>query len=126
MDFLRTLGAAATLVVGAVHVEQYVDFIGDVPTIAELFLLNAMAAGVVAVLLATTRLRRAAAVMAIGLSAGALLSLGVARFWEGGLFGYTEPTLRAPVAVALTAEIAVVVLLCAYLVRGRGHAAGPP
>jgi len=34
----------------------------------------------------------------------------------GGLFGYTEPTLRAPVVIAIAAEAAAIVLLVAYLV----------
>ena len=40
-DVLRYLGALATFVVGAVHLQQYADFISDVPTIGVLFLLTA-------------------------------------------------------------------------------------
>ena len=43
-DALRYLGALATLVVGAVHLQQYADFISDVPTIGVLFLLNGLGA----------------------------------------------------------------------------------
>jgi hypothetical protein len=50
---LRYLGAVATLVVGAIHVQQYADFIADVPTISTLFLLNGLGAAVVAIMLTT-------------------------------------------------------------------------
>ena len=71
---LRYLGALATLVVGAVHLQQYADFIADVPTIGVLFLLNGLGAGVVAILLATRR-APLGALGGIALSAGALVSV---------------------------------------------------
>lgn len=49
-DALRYLGAIATNVLGAVHLQQYADFISDVSTVGMLFLLNALAAGVGAIL----------------------------------------------------------------------------
>ena len=114
---LRYLGAIATLVVGAVHVQQYADIISDVPTIGVLFLLNGLAAGVVAILLAT---RRAAlgALGGIALSAGALVSVLISMT-DGGLFDYTEPTFRSAVVIAIVAEAAAVVLLLAYLATQR-------
>ncbi len=113
---LRYGGAAAMLVVGAVHFQQYLDFISDVPTIGELFLLNGVAAGLVVILLAT-RLAPLGAVGGIGLSAGALVSITVAMS-SGGLFGYQEPSFRMPVTVSIVAELAALVLLVAY-VAGR-------
>ena len=118
LNALRYTGAALTLVVGVVHIQQYLDLIGDVPTIAELFVLNGIGAGIVVVLL-MTRLRLLGALGGIGLSIGALVSLAIARYVEEGLFDYIEPTFRAPVIVAVLAEVGAVVALSAYLVRHR-------
>ena len=96
------VGGLATFVVGAIHLEQYADFIKDVPTIGALFLLNGFAAGLVCLMLAT-RLRTLAALGGIGVSAGALLSLAIARFASSGLFNYVEPTFRGPVAISVAA-----------------------
>ena len=116
-DVLRYLGALATIVVGAVHLQQYADFIADVPTIGVLFLLNALGAGVLAVMLVTRR-AIVAAVGAIGLSAAALVSLTISMS-EGGLFDYIEPAFRQAVVVSVAAEVAAIVLLGAYLVVRR-------
>lgn len=116
-DVLRYLGAAATLVVGAVHLQQYADFISDVPTIGELFLLNGLGAGVVLIMLGT-RLASLGALAGIGLSAGALISIAIAMS-SGGLFDYQEPSFRTPVTIAVIAEAAALLLLIAYLARRR-------
>jgi hypothetical protein len=113
-DALRYLGALATIVVGAVHLQQYADFIHDVPTIGVLFLLNGAGAGAVAILL-TTRRASFGAIGGLALSLGAIVSIAISMT-AGGLFGYTEPTFRAPVTIAVAAEAAAVVLLLAYLV----------
>jgi hypothetical protein len=116
-DLLRLLGALATLVVGAVHLQQYADFIADVPTIGVLFLLNGLGAGVLAIMLVT---RRAVlgAIGAVALSAGALVSLLISMS-DGGLFDYTEPAFRSAVVVSVAAEVAAIVLLAAYLAARR-------
>ncbi len=119
-DALRRLGALATLVVGAVHLQQYADFISDVPTIGVLFLLNGVGAGVVAVLLATGR-APLGALGGIAVSAGALVSVAISMT-GGGLFDYVEPTFRAAIAVAVAAEVVAVALLSAYLVVRRSPA----
>jgi len=116
-DVLRSLGALATLVVGAVHLQQYADFISDVPTIGVLFLLNGLGAGVVAILLATRR-APLGALGGIVVSAGALVSITISMT-DNGLFDYTEPALRGAVVIAIAAEAAAVVLLLAYLVTRR-------
>ena len=116
-DLLRCLGALATLVVGAVHLQQYADFIVDVPTIGVLFLLNGLGAGVVTVLLATGR-APLGALGALGVSAGALISLAISMT-DGGLFDYVEPTFRAPITIAVVAEVAAIVALLSYLVARR-------
>ena len=73
-DALRYLGALATVVVGAVHVQHYADFIADVPTIGVLFVLNGSGAGLVALLL-TTRRAVLGALGGVVLSAAALISV---------------------------------------------------
>ena len=120
-DALRYLGALATLVVGAVHIQQYADFIADVPTIGALFVLNGLGAGAVAIMLAT-RHASLGAFAGIALSAGALVSVFISMT-DKGLFDYTEPTFRAAVVIAIVAEIAAIVLLLAYLAVQRQPAA---
>lgn len=116
-DALRYLGALATLVVGAVHLQQYADFISDVPTIGVLFVLNGLGAGIVAVLLATRR-APLGALAGVALSAGALVAIAVSMT-DAGLFDYVEPALRAAVVIAIVAEAMAVLLLLAYLALSR-------
>ena len=116
-DLLRWMGALATLIVGAVHLQQYADFMQDVPTIGVLFLLNAAGAGAVTILLATRR-ATLGVIGAIALSAGALVSIAISMT-AGGLFGYTEPTFRLAVTISVVAEAAAIVLLLAYLAARR-------
>ncbi len=114
---LRYAGAVLTLVVGAIHLQQYAVLIKDVPTIGELFLLNAAGAAVIAAML-VTGVRVLGAVGGILLSVGALVSLVIARTSDG-LFQYVEPTFRTPVLLSTIAEVAVVLALSAYLVARR-------
>lgn len=118
-DLLRYGGAAAMLVVGAVHFQQYVDFISEVPTIGVLFLLNAAgsAAVVAALLLPAPPIRVLAALGGIGICVGALVSIAIAM--GGGLFDYQEPELRTPVAITIVAEAVAVVVLGGYLLAAR-------
>lgn|GEM_PF-1574289 len=116
-DVLRVLGALATIVVGAIHLQQYADFISDVPTIGVLFVLNGLGAGVLAIMLAT-RAASLAAAGAIALSAGSLVSIAISMT-ENGLFDYVESDFRAPVVIAVVAEVAAIVLLSACLVARR-------
>jgi hypothetical protein len=116
-DALRYAGAVSTLVVGAIHLQQYVVLIKDVPTIGELFLLNAAGAAVIAAMLATGA-RVLGAIGGILLSAGAIVSLVIART-SGGLFEYVEPTFRTPVLLSTIAEVAAVLALGTYLIARR-------
>ena len=116
-DVLRYLGALATIVVGAVHLQQYADFISDVPTIGVLFLLNGLGAGAATILLAT-RHSAVGALGAVSLSAGALVAVLISMT-DKGLFDYIEPTWRTAVVVSVVAEAAAVVLLLAYLAMRR-------
>ncbi len=122
-DRLRLLGGLATLVVGAIHLQQYADFIKDVPTIGTLFLLNGVGAGLVCLMLAT-RARVLGALGGVAVSVGALVSLAIARYASGGLFDYVEPTFRGPMVISIVAEAIAVICLAAYLAtRRRGYAA---
>ncbi len=115
---LRILGALLIVGVGVVHLEQYLDFIKDVPTIGVLFLLNAFAAGAIVMLLASP-FTLLPAVAAIGLSVGSLISIAIARYASSGLFSYREPTWRTPIIIAVALEVAAVVVLVALEARRR-------
>jgi len=117
-DTLRIVGAVATLIVGAIHLQQWLDFINEVPTIGELFLLNALGAGALAIGLALPRFRVLAALGAIGLSAGAIVSLLISMT-DGGIFDYVEPSFRTPVTLSLVAEVVAVLALAGYLLTRR-------
>ncbi len=116
-EALRHAGAVLTLVAGAIHLQQYAVLIKDVPTIGELFLLNAAGAAVIAAML-VTGVRVLGALGGILLSVGALVSLSIART-SGGLFDYVEPTFRAPVLLSTIAEVAAVIALGGYLFARR-------
>lgn len=117
---LRRVGAIFTLIVGAIHLQQWLEFINEVPTIGELFLLNALGAGSLAIALAIPRLRKLAALGAIGLSLGAIVSLLISM-GDKGLFDYVEPTFRLPVVLSLLAEAVAVAALAGYLLLARRH-----
>jgi hypothetical protein len=116
---LRLAGALLILGVGVVHLEQYVDFIKDVPTIGVLFLLNSFGAGVICLMLASP-LRLLPALGGIALALGSLVSIAIARYADGGLFSYSEPTSRTPIVIAVVLEVAAVVVLAAVAAR-RGR-----
>jgi hypothetical protein len=121
----RVLGALATLAVGAVHLQQYVELYSDVPTIGTLFVLNFAGATVLGAALLIPiervggRLGRAApalaAIAAIGLAATSFAFLLISEHTP--LFGFKEPGYDpAGIAAARISEIATVVLLAAFLV----------
>jgi hypothetical protein len=114
---LGLLAAALVAVIAAVHFQQYVDFMSQVPTVGVLFLLNAAGgAGIAAALLSRDiRLRWVAATAAVGLALGSLVSIMIAL--QASFFGYTEPTLRFPIVLAIIAEVAVLPVLGLLLVR---------
>jgi predicted Kef-type K+ transport protein len=115
---LRWLAALLILGVGVVHLEQYLDFIKDVPTIGVLFLLNSFAAGAIGVMLAGPFLLPGA-VAGIGLSIGSLVSILIARYAGTGLFDYREASWRGPIVIAVALEVAAVVVLLAALLTQR-------
>jgi hypothetical protein len=118
------VAAGLVTVIAAVHFQQYVNFISQVPTVGLLFLLNAAGgAGIAAALLSRdVRLRRLAAAAAGGLALGSLV--GVAIALQGSFFGYREPALRLPIVVAIIAEVVVLPVL--GLLLGRSRAAVTP
>lgn len=116
---LRFVAAALVVVIAGVHFQQYVDFISQVPTVGVLFLLNAAGgAGLAVALLSRARqLQLLAALGAIGLAAGSLISVAIAL--NGNFFGYSEPTLRFPIVIAIISEALAIPVLGLVLARGR-------
>ena len=120
---LRTLGALAVLVVGAVHLEQYfaVHF-GVIPVIGPLFALNFAGATLIGIglLIPSLRMRMLHLLLAlggIGLAATSFVFLLVSE--HRTLFGFQDYGYRPAIVVALAAEAAAVVLLGGYLIRTR-------
>ena len=119
------LGAASLVVSGIDHIQQYyVNDYSTIPTIGVLFLLNFLAAVVVAVGLIAPiggvagryadAIRAGLAVAGIGI---AVLSLGALFVSESSsLFGFTENGYRMAIVVAIASEAAAVLFLVIYLV----------
>lgn len=124
---LRTLGAVAVLVVGAVHLEQYfAEHFNVVPTVGPLFVLNFAGATVIGVglLVPGARMRLLHGLLAlggIGLAATAFVFLFVSE--HQSLFGFQDYGYRLEILVALAAEAAAVVTLAAYLSIRAGRRA---
>lgn len=124
---LRTLGAVAVLVVGAVHLEQYfAEHFNVVPTVGPLFVLNFAGATVIGVglLVPGARMRLLHGLLAlggIGLAATAFVFLFVSE--HQSLFGFQDYGYRLEILVALAAEAAAVVTLAAYLATRAGRRA---
>ncbi len=96
-DRVRALAAALVAVIAAVHFQQYVDFMSEIPTVGVLFLLNAAGGAGLAVALLNREplLQGLAALGSIGLALSSLVSIFLAL--NSGVFGYQEPTLRLPI-----------------------------
>jgi len=115
---LRTLGAIAVLVVGAVHLQQYLADGDTVAVIGPLFLLNFAGATLIGLglLVPAAPLRRVHVLLAlggIGLAATSFVFLFVSEHQP--LFGFQEDGYRAGMVIALAAEAVAVVTLVAYL-----------
>jgi hypothetical protein len=119
---LRMLGALAVLVVGVVHLEQYVaaDF-HAVSVIGPLFVLNFAGACVIALGLLLPLARRLHVLLAlagIALAATSFVFLLISEHQP--LFGFHEHGYRAAIVISLVAEAIAVLLLGGYLaVRER-------
>jgi hypothetical protein len=108
-----TLGALALAGEAAVHIQQYAAVFNEVDTVGPLFLANAAASLAAAVGLASGRTRQFAALAGVVISVVALGSLVVS--YGQGLFGWHEGGFRTPIATAVIAEVAAVVLLSTAL-----------
>jgi hypothetical protein len=120
----------AVLATGVAHFEQYtVDDYSTVPTIGTLFLLNFIAAIVIAVGLIVPlgriagryadAVRAVFAVSGIGLGVLSLVALFVSE--SSGLFGFVEHGYRMAIVSAIVAEAAAAVFLIVFLVaNGTG------
>jgi len=120
-DALRLVAVALLLVQAGIHLQQYEGPLNAVPTIGPLFVLNAVGAGAIALLLAGSRgfVSLLASLAGLGLTLGALVSLAITR--AGTLFDYSEPTLRAAVVASAVVELALVLALAAFLLANRSH-----
>jgi hypothetical protein len=113
------LSAALMLVSGFVHVHLWDIAYRHVATLGPLFLVQAISALVLAVLLATTR-RGAVVLAALGLMAGTIV--GFILVLTVGLFGFTLHEITNYAVIAVVVEGLAVVLLAAaglLLVRRR-------
>ena len=102
-------GAALLIASGAIHLDLYLTGYNSIPTIGPLFLLQIIAAFVLAIAIPLTGQRlayAAGALFAIGTLGGYLLSLKV------GLFGFTEVRTTAGVIAAIIDVAAFAVLGC--------------
>ena len=120
MQIVRRLGALTLLVVGGVHLQQYFAGYSVVPTIGALFVLNAIGAGIVAVLLLAPferLLDDRQADLAAGLLAalGAMIAISalVALFISESqpLFGFMEDGYSTPILIAIASEAITAILL---------------
>lgn len=116
---LRTIGALAVLVVGAVHLQQYfAEHFNVVPIIGPLFALNFAGATVIGLglLVPAARLRVVHLLLAlggIGLAATSFVFLFISEHQP--LFGFQDYGYRTGIVVALVAEAVAVVTLAAYV-----------
>jgi hypothetical protein len=122
----RSLGAIALLVMGGVHLEQYVfAFFSEIPTIGSLFLLNFVGGTVLGLVLliplpARVGARRlvfdsVTAAAGIGLASGAFAGLLISE--DMPLFGFMEHGYRPEIVVALAAEAVTIFSLGFFLLR---------
>ncbi len=118
---LRFIGAAALVGVAAVHLQQYFGAadLGSVKVIGPLFLANAIAALVIALVLAV-RGGTTAAVAGIALSAGALSALAYSL--SRPLFGFMD-IYRTAVFVAIAVETMAILLLAGLVAVARARRA---
>jgi hypothetical protein len=122
----RSLGAMALLVMGGVHLEQYVfAYFSEILTIGWLFLLNFVGGTVLGLVLliplpARVRAGRLAlesvtAAGGIGLALGAFAGLLISEHTP--LFGFMEHGYRPEIVVALAAEAVAILTLGFFLSR---------
>jgi hypothetical protein len=123
-EVTRYLGAVSILIVGAVHAQQYYGaYFSVVPTIGTLFLLSFIGSAVTGVALIAP-LRRfgrhvgdlvlvLAALGAIGIAAGSLVSLLVSEYTP--LFGFMESGYRLAIVLAIVFDVLTTVFLGVFV-----------
>ncbi|MGI8592917.1 MAG: hypothetical protein ACR2ML_00850 [Solirubrobacteraceae bacterium] len=118
-DRLRLLAVALVLAEGAIHLQQYEGPLNAVPTINTLFVLNAVSASTIALMIAGSRevVAVLGALAGLAVTLGALVSLAISR--ASTLFDYSEPTLRTAVELAAMVELAAVLALAAFVLARR-------
>jgi hypothetical protein len=136
LQLMRRAGAFSLLVVGGVHLQQYLGPYQAVPTIGPLFLLNAIGAGVVALglMLPIERWLGRRSEVAIGalslggaaIALGSLIALYIAE--TSTLFGFSEGPIDTAIWIAILSEVAAVLLLAPVAVSDllRSSSSRPP
>src|ERR1700761_1499456 len=112
---LRVAGAGLLIATGAIHLDLYLTGYRTIPTIGWLFLLQVIAAYVLAAAIALIRhplAYAAGAAFALGTLGGYLLSLKV------GLFGFTEVRTTAGIVAAIL-DVAAFAVLALAVDTGR-------
>ncbi|HKU57223.1 MAG TPA: hypothetical protein VJP41_09400 [Gaiellaceae bacterium] len=120
---LRILGAIAVLVVGAVHLQQYVSGYSSVRIIGPLFLLNFGGATVIGLGLLVPLARAQVLHVLLGLGGIGLAGTSFVFLFVSEhqpLFGFEEHGYRLAIVLALVAEAVAVGTLGAYL-AGRAR-----
>ena len=110
---LRAVGTAALVAEGALHLQQYVAIFHTVRWIGPLFVLNAAGCGAAAIALLFRRTVRLGALGGVAISVAALA--GLAKSYDGGLFGWYEFGLRPPIEIAIAAEAVAALALGSLL-----------
>ena len=124
-------GAVGVLAIGLDHLDQLTaQYYSAIPTIGTLFVLNVVAAAVVAVALVAPvppghgrAVRLAAALAGIALAAGSLAGLVLSL--TTGLFGFSEAGLRPALDLAAVLDLATMALLTAHVALTRGGVRAP-
>ena len=129
---MRRLGAITLIVVGAVHLQQYIgnDY-SVLPTIGPLFLLNAIGAGIVAIcllapierMLGDRQAQLAAGLLAgvgLAIAIGSLVALFIAE--SQPLFGFMEDGYDTPILIAIVSEALTAILLAPVAVTSLRRA----
>jgi hypothetical protein len=116
MVILRRVGAAAMLIQGGVHLQQYLDGFSVIPLIGPLFLLNALSSVALALWLLKSE-GPAPLGAGIALLLGSLASLFLTQ--TVGLFGYISSGFGVSEILAITFEVIGVVSLGLAAVSGR-------
>jgi hypothetical protein len=124
---LGRLGGLALLAVGLDHLEQFsVGHYSVVPTIGTLFVLNFVAATVIAAGLAVSkgRISLLFGIGGLGVAGGTLAGLLLSE--TVGLFGFTEVGYRPAIELSIALDVATIALLSLFVVSAISSAGRAP